>query len=556
MTQLIFENVTVKYPIYNTRSTSLRNQIIRISTGGVLAKEAGQIQVVTALENVSFKLNHGDAVGLIGHNGAGKSTLLRTMAGIYNPIAGNITRTGKIASVLEIGAGLDPDLSGYENITRMSILMGLSIEDARRNITEIEDFTQLGNFLDLPMRTYSTGMATRLMFAVATSIRPDILLIDEIFSTGDSDFQLKAKKRLEDFLGSVGILVFASHDMLQIERYCTRFFSLEHGELREIARSDIPRDGNKFSKAASNTESEIAKSSKSYRRQEKFIVVRPEGGLGDIFNQIWLGYLYAIKQSRTLIIDSDNTGFGEDFFKYFHPIVANIKSVDALTTASKLTFFPGSIGKMSFGYRAEYSQGLDCFVSVHNPGECLSLDWDSEYPHDVVLHHGCGGGTNGGKAFCLFRLSANLRNEFLRRKFSLPRNFCGLHIRDTDLKSDWFHYINEHFEELSSYKAIFLCSDNQNTLKQIIEKFSSTLVFAIFSKNISTNNYPIHESKNVDRAKVNFDAISDLLLLASSEKIFSSKILNGYGTSGFARLATELKAARYVDIMMKENDRV
>jgi len=555
MTQLIFENVTVRYPIYNTRSTSLRNQIIRISTGGVLAKEAGQVQVVTALKDVSFKLSHGDAVGLIGHNGAGKSTLLRTMAGIYNPIAGNIIRAGKIASVLEIGAGLDPDLSGYENIERMSLLMGLSIDEARRNTTEIEDFTQLGNFLDLPMRTYSTGMATRLMFAVATSIRPDVLLIDEIFSTGDSDFQLKAKKRMEGFLGSVGILVLASHDMLQIERYCTRFFLLEHGELREIARSDIRRDGNKFSNAASDTESEIAKSSKT-QRQEKFIVVRPEGGLGDIFNQIWLAYIYAMKQSRTLVIDSENTGFGEDFFKYFHPIVADIQSIDALTTASKLTFFPQSIGKLYFGYSARYSEALDCFVSVHNPSECLSLDWNSDYPHDVVLHHGCGGGVNAGKAFCLFRLSTDLRIEFLRRKLSLPRNFCGLHIRDTDLKSDWLDYINGHFEELSSYEAIFLCSDNKNTIKKIIEKFSPTLVFVTFYKNISTNDYPIHESKNVDRANVNFDAISDLLLLASSKKIFFPKISNNYGTSGFARLAMELKSAEYVDIMVKEDDRV
>ncbi len=239
MTFLKFDNVTVQFPIYSTRSMSLRNQLVRISTGGNIEKEAGQIQIVTALRNVSFDLKEGDAVGLIGHNGAGKSTLLRTMAGSYFPTAGKITRNGRVATVLELGAGMDPDLSGYENIIRMRILLGMSVKESQLCIEEIEQFTELGNFLQLPVRTYSSGMATRLMFAVATSTQPDILLVDEVFGAGDAAFQAKAKERMEGLIKSVGIFVFASHVDELVQQYCNRFFRLEHGSLSEIGREDF-----------------------------------------------------------------------------------------------------------------------------------------------------------------------------------------------------------------------------------------------------------------------------------------------------------------------------
>ncbi len=239
MAILTFDKVTVQYPIYNSRSMSLRNQLVRISTGGRIESEAGHIQVVTALSDVSFALQDGDAVGLIGHNGAGKSTLLRTMAGVYYPISGKVVRQGRVATVLELGAGMDPELSGYENIIRMGILMGLSMTEIRGKTQDIESFTQLGDFLQLPVRTYSSGMATRLMFAVATSTQPDILLVDEVFGTGDAEFQVKAKERMEALIKSVGIFVFASHSHDLIRQYCNRFFRLEHGLLAEIASTDI-----------------------------------------------------------------------------------------------------------------------------------------------------------------------------------------------------------------------------------------------------------------------------------------------------------------------------
>lgn len=239
MAHLKFDDVTVQYPIYNSRGMSLRNQLVRIGTGGYIEKEAGQVQIVTALKNVSFELNNGDSVGLVGHNGSGKSTLLRTMAGVYYPAAGNVLRKGRVATMMELGAGMDPELSGYDNITRMGVLMGMAIQDIEKKIPEIESFTQLGDFLQLPVRTYSTGMATRLMFAVATSTLPDILLVDEVFGTGDAEFQVKAKERMESLVKSVGIFVFASHSKELIRQYCNRFFKLEHGTLTEIDKSDL-----------------------------------------------------------------------------------------------------------------------------------------------------------------------------------------------------------------------------------------------------------------------------------------------------------------------------
>ncbi|WP_413727458.1 ABC transporter ATP-binding protein [Sodalis sp. RH19] len=233
MASLVFDNVTVAYPIYNAHAQSLRNQLVRIGTGGRIGKGAGAIVTVTALDRVSFRLQSGDAVGLIGHNGAGKSTLLRTMAGIYSATAGVVTRTGSVATVFELGAGMDPELSGYENIMRMLLLMGHSRAQARAAMADIEDFSELGNFLALPVRTYSSGMTMRLMFAVATSVRPDILLIDEMFGTGDAAFRHKAETRMQDWIAGTDIFVFASHDLGLVKRLCNRLFRLEHGAIHE-----------------------------------------------------------------------------------------------------------------------------------------------------------------------------------------------------------------------------------------------------------------------------------------------------------------------------------
>ncbi|WP_413726109.1 ABC transporter ATP-binding protein [Sodalis sp. RH16] len=233
MAALIFDDVTVTYPIYNAHSQSLRNQLVRIGSGGCIGSSGNAIVTVTALDHVSFALGNGDAVGLIGHNGAGKSTLLRTMAGIYGATSGSIIRTGSVSTVFELGAGMDPELSGYENIMRMLLLMGHSVSAAKAKIPDIEDFSELGDFLVLPVRTYSSGMTMRLMFSVATSVRPEILLIDEMFATGDASFQKKAETRMHDWIAGTDIFVFASHDHNLIRRLCNRVFRLDHGTIEE-----------------------------------------------------------------------------------------------------------------------------------------------------------------------------------------------------------------------------------------------------------------------------------------------------------------------------------
>lgn len=234
MGKIIFNNVSLDYPIHDARSTSLRNALLKISTGGIIEKSGTSSVVVKALNNVSFEINSGDSVGLVGHNGAGKTTLLRTMAGIYGPTTGTVKREGSISTIIELGAGMEEELTGYENIIRMGLLMGLTKNFITSKISEIEVFTDLGNFLAMPVRTYSAGMTMRLMFAVATCIKQDILLIDEMFATGDKAFQKKAYDRINDLINHADIFIFASHSEELIKKFCNRIFYLEHGSVKEI----------------------------------------------------------------------------------------------------------------------------------------------------------------------------------------------------------------------------------------------------------------------------------------------------------------------------------
>jgi ABC-type polysaccharide/polyol phosphate transport system ATPase subunit len=235
MAKLEFHNVTVAYPIYNVSSKSIRNQLIRLGTGGRIASEAGKVTTITALDNISFSLRDGDAVGLLGHNGAGKSTLLRTMAGVYQPVSGRVVRDGAVTTVFELGAGMDMELSGYDNIVRVMMLLGYSRKRAELSFADIEEFTELGDFLKMPVRTYSSGMTTRLMFAVATLADPAIMLLDEIFGTGDAKFHIKSRQRIERVISTAKILVFASHDTNLIKQFCNRLFRLENGQIEEVS---------------------------------------------------------------------------------------------------------------------------------------------------------------------------------------------------------------------------------------------------------------------------------------------------------------------------------
>jgi ABC-type polysaccharide/polyol phosphate transport system ATPase subunit len=229
MAELLLRDVTVEYPIYNAGNMSLRNQIVAIGTGGRIRSDTRRVTTVTALDGIDLQLKDGDRVGLVGHNGSGKTTLLRTMAGIFRPTRGEITITGRVSTVFGLGAGLDAELDGYENIIRMSMLLGATRVQAAATIPDIEDFTELGDFLSVPVRTYSAGMITRLTFAVATAVHPEILLIDEVLGAGDASFQEKARRRMSGFIEKASIFVLASHSEQLLADYCDQIVHLQHG---------------------------------------------------------------------------------------------------------------------------------------------------------------------------------------------------------------------------------------------------------------------------------------------------------------------------------------
>lgn len=232
MTKLLLQNVGLEYPVYSHRGRLLREAITQLVVGGLVKRSSGT-EVVVALSDINLELHPGDALGLTGHNGSGKSTLLRVMAGIYPPSTGVISRQGSVRSIIELGAGLEYELSGRENIYRLGLLQGMSFESIRDFTDEIIDFSGLGDFIDLPVRTYSAGMLTRLMFSISTAVPPEILLLDEMIGAGDEDFYEKAQQRMEGLINTSKILVLASHSTEIINKFCNRRIRLEHGTVVE-----------------------------------------------------------------------------------------------------------------------------------------------------------------------------------------------------------------------------------------------------------------------------------------------------------------------------------
>ena len=191
---------------------------------------------VKALVDVSLEIASGDRIGLAGHNGAGKTTLLRVVAGIYHPTAGRVSVSGTVGALLSPQGGMDPDLSGIENIYLKGRLLGLSKTEIDVLAEEVADFTDLGQFISLPLRTYSAGMVARLAFAISTAIKPSILLIDEGIGAGDAGFKDKVKARVDAFVARSQIVVLASHDVSLMERLCNRIVRLEHGRVTSDER--------------------------------------------------------------------------------------------------------------------------------------------------------------------------------------------------------------------------------------------------------------------------------------------------------------------------------
>ncbi|PZQ89723.1 MAG: ABC transporter ATP-binding protein [Leifsonia xyli] len=231
MAHLDLENVTLDYPIYTQASRKLTRQLIRVATGGQLDRsESGRV-TVRALDDLTVSLRHGDRVGLIGHNGSGKSTLLRLLGGIYHPTRGSVSRSGVVGSLLDISLGMSGDATGRENIYLRGALQGMTRRQIDELVPEIIEFSELGDFIELPMRTYSSGMLLRLAFSVSTVLSPDILLMDEWLAVGDEAFQEKAEARLHEVVSRTSILVIASHSAGLIQNQCNRVLFLEHGRL-------------------------------------------------------------------------------------------------------------------------------------------------------------------------------------------------------------------------------------------------------------------------------------------------------------------------------------
>jgi len=233
MSRVELTDVVVDFPIYDGRSRSLRHRILGLS-GGRIGASAGHNVVVHALRDISLTLVDGDRLGLIGRNGAGKSTLLRVMAGIYEPVAGRIAVAGRLGSLTNVTMGMDMESSGYENIVVRGLMMGMSRRETLRHMPDIESFTELGDHLSLPLRTYSAGMLLRLGFAVSTALEPQILIIDEMIAAGDRAFADRAAQRLDRLTSAAHILVVASHSPETLKRLCNRLALLREGRIVEI----------------------------------------------------------------------------------------------------------------------------------------------------------------------------------------------------------------------------------------------------------------------------------------------------------------------------------
>lgn len=227
--KISLKNVSVSFPIFDAKHRSFKKSLLRAATGGTLKHKDSGITTVDALKNISFDIQAGERVSLVGHNGSGKTTLLRVLAGVYFPSQGDISVEGKITSLLDSQLGMDGEATGIENIRMRGLFLGMLPDEIDKIIDEVIEFSELGDFINLPVRTYSSGMVLRLAFSITTCVKPEILLMDEWMSVGDEQFKQKAEKRLTDFVESAGILVFATHDHDLAKRLCNRHIYLEHG---------------------------------------------------------------------------------------------------------------------------------------------------------------------------------------------------------------------------------------------------------------------------------------------------------------------------------------
>lgn len=246
MAQIILRDVSVDFTIYDFRAQSLRHFFVldrvaqtvisrkRRSAGGAISNSGGGLKVIKALDSLSLRFNEGDRVGLVGHNGAGKTTLLRVLAGIYEPTAGQVITHGQVVPLFDLNEAVTPDATGHEMIKIRGRLMGLSSNRLTSYADDVSEFCELGEYLQMPLRTYSAGMLVRLTFAIVTAVSPDILLMDEVINAGDSAFIDKAQARLRRFIERSSIVVVASHSAEMLKTWCTKAVLLRGGRVVEV----------------------------------------------------------------------------------------------------------------------------------------------------------------------------------------------------------------------------------------------------------------------------------------------------------------------------------
>jgi ABC-type polysaccharide/polyol phosphate transport system ATPase subunit len=235
MVAVVAKNVSLTYPLRGKIRLALRDR--RLPTGGRIAG-TGRTQYVRALDGVSFSLEAGDRLGVVGSNGAGKTTLLKVLYGIYAPTSGNVTITGRVDALFNISLGFRKEATGRRNIMLRGLINGWSKEEIEARMDEIISFSELGDFIDVPFKAYSTGMAARLAFSVATAMEPEILLMDEWIGAGDPSFREKAKERMDTLAKKAGIIVLASHSHGLLKRTCNKILEMEHGRVKAFTGAE------------------------------------------------------------------------------------------------------------------------------------------------------------------------------------------------------------------------------------------------------------------------------------------------------------------------------
>jgi len=237
MVRIVSSDVSIDFPIYHG-ARSIKKAILHHTVGGLIGYNNRSQTCVHAIANLSFELKEGDRVGLIGPNGAGKTTLLRALAGIYEPARGQILVEGKITSLIDCFSGFDSESSGYDNLFLRTSILGYPRSAIEEKIDEIVEFSELGDFIHLPMRMYSSGMAARLVFAAVTALDAEILLLDEWLNVGDANFVEKAQRRAMDMVDRASIMVIATHTNDIIRRLCNKVLWLEHGLLKGFGETN------------------------------------------------------------------------------------------------------------------------------------------------------------------------------------------------------------------------------------------------------------------------------------------------------------------------------